>query len=550
MEDIFAKLDLLTEEFKTADTFDGQLDVYKKVEELTSEVSTMGSLSRTRYTINTKDEFYQDEKAFFDKNIPFLSEKMLVLETLIYNSKFVEDFRKELGDVFVKNIELTLKSFSKEIIDLKQEENALTSAYQTLYASATAEFDGKTMPLPMLGVYQESPDREVRKSAFEAQAKFFDDNQAELDELFDKLVKNRTAQAKVLGFDNFVEVGYARMSRNCYDAKAVANFRKQIIEDVVPLVCKIKKNQGDRINVSDITVYDDKFLFTDGNPTPKGTYDYQMECTKTMYHELSPETAEFIDVMFDNELMDLVSKDGKAPGGYCTRFANYNVPFIFSNFNGTSGDVDVLTHEAGHAFAFYMAMKTIPYSELQSPSSEACEVHSMAMEVLTAPWHKLFFKEDTAKYTLAHTENDLSFLPYGTMVDNFQEIIYSNPEMTPVERNEVWANLEKTFRPYLNLEGTPFYGRGAGWQRQLHIYMYPFYYIDYVLASTVALQIEAISLENQEKAWEVYMKYTKMGGTKTFLDLVESAGLKSPMKDGCLKAICEKMSEHIDTLTV
>ncbi|MFI3325052.1 MAG: M3 family oligoendopeptidase [Clostridia bacterium] len=550
LEIIFTQFDKFAQDFKSATTFEEQLNVFKEIEKINCEISTMESLSNTRYTIDTSDAFYQEEKAFFDENLPVLAEKMLVIEKLIFASEFIEEFKKELGEVYIKNIELTLKSFSKEVVELVKEENALASEYQTLYASATVEFDGKTMPLPMLGKYQESLDRNVRTAAFHAQADFFDEHQTEFDDIFDKMVKNRTKQAKVLGYDNFIEVGYARMSRNCYDAKDIANFRKQIIEDVVPLVSKIKANQAKRIGLDKIAIQDDKFLFTDGNPTPKGSYDYQMECTQKMYHELSTETAEFIDIMFEKELMDLVSKDGKAPGGYCTGFSKYKVPFIFSNFNGTSGDVDVLTHEAGHAFAYYMAMQNIPYSHLQSPSSEACEVHSMSMEVLTAPWHELFFKEDTAKYTLAHTENDLSFLPYGTMVDNFQEIIYANPDLTPKERNEVWNKLEKTFRPHINFEGDNFYARGALWQRQLHIYMCPFYYIDYVLASTVALQIEALSIENKEKAWEVYMNYTKLGGTKTFIELVESAGLTSPIKDGCLKNICEKMSAHIDTLKV
>ncbi len=544
-DEVIAQIDKLTEQFKASNSFEEQLNVYKELEALSSKISTMGSISHVRYTVNTKDEFYSEEKKFFDGFRPLLQEKFLGIQKLIFNSKYKEDFKKEIGEIFFTNMELDLKSFSSEVVTLAQEENELKSQYQKLYGSATVEFDGKTLPLPMLGPYKESPDREIRKSALEVEGKFFDEHQEELDEIFDKLVKNRAEQAKVLGFKNFVELAYARMTRNCYTPDDVANFRKQILEDVVPLVNKIKEVQKKRIGVDKIKAYDNTYLFNDGNPTPKGTVEEQLEHTKTMYRELSPETAEFIDFMFESELFDLVSKDGKAPGGYCTSFAEYKAPFIFSNFNGTSGDVDVLTHEAGHAFAGYLSMRNIAYSDVRSPSMEGCEVHSMAMEVLTEPWHHLFFKEDTTKYTLAHTESDLAFLPYGTMVDYFQHIIYENPDMTPSERNAKWAELESKFRPSVDFEGIPFYGRGAGWQRQLHVYLYPFYYIDYVLASTVALQIHALCIEDNKKAWETYMNFTKKGGTMTFIELVESSGLMSPMKDGCLKATCAKISDWL-----
>ncbi len=411
------------------------------------------------------------------------------------------------------------------------------------------EFDGKSMPLPMLGPYKINPDRTIRKSAFEVEGKFFDDNQEELDRLYDELVKNRTEQAKILGYPDYVALAYDRRNRNCYDAKAVANYRKQILSDIVPLVSRIKEKQKKRISVEDMKFYDDPFLFPDGNPTPQGTAEELLAHCRTMYNEMSPETAEFIEVMFNQELFDVVSRDGKAPGGYCTTISGYGVPFIFSNFNGTAGDVDVLTHEAGHALAAYLSQDK-KYLCQQHATADACEVHSMAMEYLTSPWHELFFKEDTAKYTLNQAESDLSFLPYGTMVDYFQELVYLNPTWTPAQRNEKWAELEKQFRPHLDFDGLPFYGRGAGWQRQLHIYLYPFYYIDYCLASTVALQIQAMKLQDNKKAWDTYLKYTKMSGTKTFLDLVTTAGLQSPMEEGCLKSICDVISQWWEGLEV
>ena len=447
-----------------------------------------------------------------------------------------------------RNFEMEKKGFSPELIPLIQEENAIAAEYQKLYASAQIPFMGKTCTIAQLGPYKENPDRDIRKAAYKAEGGFFDEHREEFDSLFDRLVKNRTEQAHKLGFKNYVELGYIRRTRNCYGPEEVANFRRQVLEDLVPVVNQIKKSQAGRIGIEELKFYDDLFTFRDGNAVPQGTPDELLAAAKKMYTEMSPETAEFIQLMFENDLFDVLAKDGKAPGGYCTSLADYHAPFIFSNFNGTSGDVDVLTHEAGHAFAFFVADKEIELSQNRHPTMEGCETHSMSMEFLTSPWHELFFKHQTAKYELSHAEDAITFIPYGTMVDYFQELVYSKPEMTPEERNQVWAELEKQFRPYVDFDNLPFYGRGAGWQRQLHIYLYPFYYIDYCMAQTIALQFWVESLKDRKLAWEKYLAFVKKGGTLSFVDLVKSAGLRSPLESGALKeiatAIGQWFSEH------
>lgn len=441
---------------------------------------------------------------------------------------------------------IAARSFSPAIVELMQEENKLVSEYQNLYASATVEFDGKTMPLPLLGPYKQDPDRAVRKAAYEADAKFFDSHREELDTLYDKLVKVRDAQAKKMGLPNYIPLGYDRMGRNCYTAKDVAAFRDQIAEDMVPIVAKVKEAQRRRIGVEKLVFYDEPISFADGNAVPEGTPDEILAAGKKMYQELSPETAEFIGFMFENELFDVLSRDGKAPGGYCTEIADYKSPFIFSNFNATAGDVDVLTHEAGHAFEAYRAFKQELPSLLHSPTIEACECHSMSMEFLTAPWHHLFFGKQTDKYELGHCEDALVFIPYGCMVDEFQHKVYENPGMTPEQRNELWLSLEKKYRPWIDFDNLPFYSRGGGWQRQLHIYEVPLYYIDYCMAQTVAFQFWNLSRENYAEAWKRYMTFVDKAGTATFAELVESAGLKVPYHAGCIKEIGESISRWLE----
>ncbi len=546
MEALAAATTQTLEAMKAAPNAAGQIAAYDAYEKKMQTAGTMQQIAYIRHTINTKDEFYNAENDYMDEIGPKLQELSHQVNTALLESPYREELERHYGALMFKNLEIAARSFSPAIVELMQEENKLVSEYQNLYASATVEFDGKTMPLPLLGPYKQDPDRAVRKAAYEADAKFFDSHREELDTLYDKLVKVRDAQAKKMGLPNYIPLGYDRMGRNCYTAKDVAAFRDQIAEDMVPIVAKVKEAQRRRIGVEKLAFYDEPISFADGNAVPEGTPDEILAAGKKMYQELSPETAEFIDFMFENELFDVLSRDGKAPGGYCTEIADYKSPFIFSNFNATAGDVDVLTHEAGHAFEDYRAFKQELPSLLHSPTIEACECHSMSMEFLTAPWHHLFFGKQTDKYELGHCEDALVFIPYGCMVDEFQHKVYENPEMTPEQRNELWLSLEKKYRPWIDFDNLPFYSRGGGWQRQLHIYEVPLYYIDYCMAQTVAFQFWNLSRENYAEAWKRYMTFVDKAGTATFAELVESAGLKVPYHAGCIKEIGESISRWLE----
>ncbi len=546
MEALAAATTQTLEAMKAAPNAAGQIAAYDAYEKKMQTAGTMQQIAYIRHTINTKDEFYNAENDYMDEIGPKLQELTHRVNTALLESPYRAELERHYGALMFKNLEIAARSFSPAIVELMQEENKLVSEYQNLYASATVEFDGKTMPLPLLGPYKQDPDRAVRKAAYEADAKFFDSHREELDTLYDKLVKVRDAQAKKMGLPNYIPLGYDRMGRNCYTAKDVAAFRDQIAEDMVPIVAKVKEAQRRRIGVEKLAFYDEPISFADGNAVPEGTPDEILAAGKKMYQELSPETAEFIDFMFENELFDVLSRDGKAPGGYCTEIADYKSPFIFSNFNATAGDVDVLTHEAGHAFEAYRAFKQELPSLLHSPTIEACECHSMSMEFLTAPWHYLFFGKQTDKYELGHCEDALVFIPYGCMVDEFQHKVYENPEMTPEQRNELWLSLEKKYRPWIDFDNLPFYSRGGGWQRQLHIYEVPLYYIDYCMAQTVAFQFWNLSRENYAEAWKRYMTFVDKAGTATFAELVESAGLKVPYHAGCIKEIGESISRWLE----
>ncbi len=526
------------EMIRKATTADAVITAFDSAYELLEAVYSMGSIAYVRNTINTADSFYDAERAYIDETTPELSEATNELNIAMLDSPFRKELEAHYGELLFKNMEIARRSFTPELIPLMQEAGKLEAQYQKLYASLTVEFDGKTMPLPMLGVYKESADRAVRRAAFEAEGKAFDAHQEELDEIYDKLVKNRNAQGRLLGYDNYIQLGYDRLGRNCYGAQELSRFREQIANELVPIIAEVKEAQRKRIGVDRLCIYDDGFRFADGNAKPEGNAEEILAAGKAMYQELSPETKEFIDFMFDAELFDVLSREGKAPGGYCTTFATYKAPFIFSNFNGTSDDVDVLTHEAGHAFAFYRSLNNpTVHSALREPTIEACEVHSMSMEFLTQDFHRNFFGENTKKYELAHCEDALDFIPYGCMIDEFQHRMYENENLTPAERNAVWRELEEKYRPWLSMDALPFYGRYSHWQWKLHVYLYPLYYIDYCMAQTIAFQLWTLSMKDRKAAWQKYLAFVDAAGTKTFAELCSGADLRLPYAEGTIRDV-------------
>jgi len=499
---------------------------------------TLQAICSIRHTVNTKDEFYDAENDFFDENDPIIKKLMMDFYKEMVNSRFRRELTETLGELWFTNAELSLKGFDEKIIEELQKENAICSRYTKLLASASLDFDGRKVNLSQLMAYQKSGDREVRKAAFSKRTEFFVENGEQLDEIFDELVKLRSGMAAKLGYRNFIELGYINMQRNSYDAAAVKGFRDQVKTKLVPFLAELHEQRRRDLSIEKLKFYDEDVYFADGNPTPKGTPEEMFEAGKKMYTELSPETAEFFDFMLENALFDVLAKEGKAGGGYCTYMPDYGSPFVFANFNGTSDDVDVLTHECGHALCAYLA-RLIEIVEYQNYTYDVAEIHSMSMEFFTANWMDLFFGSESKRYLYMHLASALVFIPYGCMVDEFQHIIYEDPGMTPAQRKAVWQKLEGEYKPHLDYDGDPFFGNGGHWQRQAHIFERPFYYIDYCLAQTCALQYRLWMEKDSGAAFNSYIELLKKAGTKKLTDLVTEAELKSPFDPDCIEAIIE-----------
>ena len=522
--------------------------LYYEQSEAFAEYNTAANLANIHYTCDTRDAYWKAEQDFFDANGPAVTNASVEISRAFLANPHVDALTAKFGTTCVAGMKNAVLSMDDRTVELQQKFNALVSRYQQIYGGALVELDGKQLTIPQLGPYKEDLDPAVRRAAYEAEAGYFDAHRAELDELYGQIVQNLNAQARVMGYHDYSELSYVRMNRIGYGPEEIRKFRDQIANDVVPQLQKVMALRAKRTGIAHPAFTDLPILFRDGNPKPIPGYKARMDAARTMYHELSPETAEFIDFMQDNELFDVESRPGKMSGGYMTSLPSYKAPFIFANWNDTSGDVDVLTHECGHAFEGYVAERdpAIP-ADLECPGMESAEIHSMAMEFLTAPWHHLLFGRDTDKYALLHAEDSFVFLAYGCEVDEFQHIMYQNPDLTPDERNAEWLKLEKKYRPWIDFDNLPFYGRGAGWQRQLHIYECPFYYIDYCLSTMAALQFFLLSLTDHKDAWARYLRLVRRAGTASYTELLETAGLKVPFEEGSIKGIAQQMTDWLET---
>lgn len=538
----------LTADLAAATSADAALAIVKQITAINGNIDTQANLWSIRHSIDMNDDFYNEETKFWNEYSPLFDELMTNYYRVVVDSPF----RKELGDflpeTFFMLAENKLKTFSSEAIPLFQKENQLVDHYNNLMATARLDFRGETYNLSQMGPFNQSTDRDTRKEASDTVTGYFVEHEAAFDDVYDQLVKVRHEIATTLGFKDYVEYGYKMMNRFDYNRDMVKTYREEILKLVVPIVNGLRDRQAKRIQVPELKHYDLVLEYLNGNATPQGRPEHLVKEAQKMYHELSPETGEFFDYMVENDLLDLIAKDGKDTGGYCTYIYDYKSPFIFANFNGTSADIDVLTHEAGHAFQVYNS-RWIAAPEAIWPTYESCEIHSMSMEFMTWPWMDLYFKEQVDKYKFSHLSAALFFLPYGVLVDHFQHEVYEHPEMTPAERKATWRRLEKMYLPSKDYSESEALDRGIFWYRQGHIFASPFYYIDYTLAQVCALQFwKRTQVDHDETAWEDYMRICKMGGTATFLQIVEAAGIQSPFQEGALEATLTAAADWLNAI--
>ena len=533
----------LLAQFKAAAGFEEADAAFLKMQHLMEGVFTQNTIASVRNTMNMKDEFYDAEIKFFNREIP---KQMMLLKKAskaLLSSPFRPQMEEKYGPHMFRDTEVQQRLMKLTVILPTIRENNLSTEYSKTAAGCSVEFMGEKCNFYGLLRHMQSPDRAERKAAFEAWAKLYESVSEKLDEQYGKLVRIRCSIAKRLGFKSYIDYAYLSRGRYDYDAKKAEDFREAVRTYITPLCEKLYREQAERIGVEKLEWYDESLVYPDGNALPIGTPEELVEKARQMYEEMSPETGEFFNFMTEHELLDLVTRENKHLGGYMTFLPDYKAPFIFSNFNGTSADVDVLTHEAGHAFEGYYASRRLPIQSLISSTSEINEIHSMSMEFFAYPWMESFFGEKADKYRYAHFTDALKTIPYLVSVDEFQHRVFENPASGPADWRRYWSQIEKKYMPWRSYDGNAFLEGGAFWMQKQHIFLYPFYYIDYALA-----QLDAFSLYRKKTeggdAWGSYLKLCGMGGMYGYLETLERAGLPVPLEPETVKKIAAFVEAH------
>ncbi|MBR6787167.1 MAG: M3 family oligoendopeptidase [Clostridia bacterium] len=546
MSEVRACYERVTNEIQRAASYEEARAAFFALQDAETESGTMMSLAHTRNTIDTADPYYEGEVKYLQAEFARMMPLQKAYREAMASSPYRADFEKEFGPQLFKMIDAGIKTGSPLIIEETIRSGELTQAYQKTTALANTQFRGEKCNFYGLLKHMESTDRAERCEAFKAWAALYAQIAPTLDQQYDELVQLRAKMAEKLGFKSFTDMAYLQRRRFDYTQEDVKAFREQVKQIITPAVDRLRRAQQKRLGVEKLKYYDEALIFPEGNADPIGTKDELIAKAQKMYREMSQETGEFFDFMTEYELFDLETRPTKRMGGYCTSFAKYKAPFIFSNFNGTSADVDVLTHEAGHAFQGYLGMRSIPVSMLKGSTSEINEIHSMAMEHFAYPWMESFFGENNDKYLYSHLLGALAVIPYMCCVDEFQHRVYENPQMTAMDRRAVWHEIEKAYMPWRDYDGEEFLEEGGFWMQKQHIFLYPFYYIDYALAQMGAFELYGRMKEDKDAAWQDYLRLCRAGGTKGYFDLLKVANLSNPFHAGSVEKAVGHVIEELE----
>lgn len=528
-----------------AKSFDEAKALYLEALKTGEAISTMYTVASIRHDLDTRDKFYAAEMDYYNENMPAFGPLAKEETEIILSSPFLAEFKTMLGEQAIREMEATKRLESEAIVPDRVEEAKLSQEYSEIAAQCVTEFDGETCNFYGLLKHMQSTNRDERRRAFESWAALYESVSAKLDGIYDKLVAVRVRMAKKLGFKNYIEMAYLERGRFDYKPEDVARFRSYVRDYVTPACAKLFEKQKARLGIDALHYYDEALLFPEGNENPQGDMETLVGKALDMYRKMSPETGRFFDFMTEHRMFDLESRPGKHMGGYCTFLEDYRSPFIFSNFNGTSADVDVLTHEAGHAFEAFTASQCQPLLRMVWSSSEINEIHSMTMEHFAYPYMESFF-ENADKYRYYHLTDAFRSIPYLVSVDEFQHRVFEKPEMTAEERYAVWREIEKTYMPWRDYDGCEFLEKGGFWMQKQHIFLYPFYYVDYALAQMCAFQYYDRMKTDRAAAWADYYRLCQAGGSRGYFELLGVGKLDNPFREETVRRVVSSVMADLE----
>lgn len=512
-------------------------------------VGETGAMLYVEMTCDTENEEIKQAYLDFVENVqPELSKIGDLLNRKLAESPFADELDSEEYNVLLRDTRMDLALFREENIPIYTELTKLGQRYNEICGAMTVEFDGEERTMQQMGKYLQVTDRETRENAYRTVGERRFQESEKIDDIYEEMIALRQQVAQNAGYDNFRDYIFDAKHRFDYSPDDCKAFHDAVEAICVPLKRDVDDERRQNLNLESLRMWDMGHDVHGRGPLKPFTKVEEMVAgTSRMFHRLSPELGGFFDSLRDGTSLDLDSRKGKAPGGYQVQRDHSRKPFIFMNATGLQRDLETMVHEAGHAFHSIYA-DDLPLIDYRNAPLEFCEVAAMSMELLTHDFLDEFYSEEDAQRAVReHLEGIVSILAWIATIDSFQHWVYTNPEHTRTERHAKWLELGDRYGSVLDWSGFEDW-RNVGWQRQLHLFSYPFYYIEYGIAQLGALQMWLQYKESPEMALSNYAKSMRLGGSRPLPNLFEAGGMSFDLGRSTVQGLIDAVRDELAKL--
>ena len=512
-------------------------------------VGEAGAMLYVNMTCDTENEEIKQAYLDFVENVePELAKMSDLLNRKLAGSPHANELDQNEYNVLLRDTRMDLALFREENIPLGTELTKLGQRYNEICGAMMVEFDGEERTMQQMGKFLQVNEREVRENAFKTVGERRFQDSEEIDELYDSMIALRHQIAQNAGYKNYRDYIFDAKHRFDYTPIDCEAFQDAVEAICVPLMRDVDEGRRQTLGLEKLRMWDLGHDVHGREPLrPFTEVEEMVEGTSRMFQRLSPELGRFFDSLRDGSSLDLDSRKGKAPGGYQLQRDHSRKPFIFMNATGLQRDLETMVHEAGHAFHSIYA-DDLPLVDYRSAPLEFCEVASMSMELLTHEFLDEFYSQEDAQRAIRlHLEGIVSILPWIATIDAFQHWVYTNPGHSRDERHSKWLELGERFGSQLDWSGFEDW-RKVGWQKQLHLFSYPFYYIEYGIAQLGALQMWLQYRENPDEALANYATAMRLGGSRPLPNLFEAGGMKFDLGQATVQGLIDAVRNELSTL--
>ena len=523
----------------------------KNRDELEAFISEDAAWRYIRYTRNTEDAAIKEQYLYFINQIkPQLSPYSNELDKKLVESPYRSELKDEAYKIFLRSTLKDIELYREENIPLIVKADEWAQEYAQIQAQMTIVYQGEELTLQQAAKYLKSSDRQVRRDVYDLVTERRSQDFQKLDDLFDELVKLRHQIALNAGFKNYRDYKFKALGRFDYTVEDVFRFHESVKEEIPPINAIILEHHRKKLGLDELKPYD-----LDAEPEgqealkPYSSSDELVDKSISVFGKLHPVLGEYIRIMDEKGYLDLDSRKGKAPGGYNYPLDETGIPFIFMNASGKFRDMVTMMHEGGHAVHSFLS-HNLELSSFKHAPSEVSELASMSMELLSMTGWETFFadKTDLIRAQREQLEGIIDTLPWIACIDKFQNWIYTNPQHTAEERSTEWVKIYNEFHPDIVDWGGYEENKAKAWQKQLHIFEVPFYYIEYGIAQLGALAVWKNYKENPEKGLEHYVEALKLGYTRSVPEIYEAAGISFNFSLQYIKELAEFIKNELELL--